>query len=184
METIVDVVSCVVSPYLIYLGEIGVTPKVISVEAEEVVTMQRVPGRRLGNFLREGNIDRKQFGEIYRTLGSHVGIISHYGILHGHLHSDNVVFNGNHPVIIDWGMASSSLPYDEKGETGLMHNGMVLMDDLDTYLSKMDIQIKRDLEISFKRGFNQGFSRKDLLSSVDVQKNAERILYGRDFSSK
>ncbi len=105
-EEIIDVTSCVVTPVLIYLGTKGITPRVLAVEGEEILTLQKVQGPRLGQLLESQEFVSPQADEVYVKLGTAVATISRYGLVHGHLHSYNVVVEQGRPIVIDWEQAS------------------------------------------------------------------------------
>jgi serine/threonine protein kinase len=104
MSEVMDLVSELVVPHLIYFGENGITPKVKAVDIE-MLTVEEVPGPRLGPALRSFDLARAL--SVYARLGTKVGFISKYGVAHNDLHTENVVVAPNDdPVIIDWGKAS------------------------------------------------------------------------------
>ena len=129
-DTIEDITSELVTPLLIYFGNQGITPCVMGVEGGEVLTLEMVPGHRLGELLRQTEFSSPVASAVYRSLGTSVGTISRHGVMHGHLHSDNVVVTpDNKPVIIDWGQASY-LPIVDDPKGWYLRNCVQLVEDV------------------------------------------------------
>lgn len=129
-ETIEDVTSELVTPLLIYFGKQGITPFVMGMEGGEVLTLEEVPGLRLGQLLKETQFTTQIAAQVYEALGTSVGTLSRHGVIHGHLHSDNVVVTpSNKPVIIDWGQASY-MPIRDDPEGWYTRNCVQLVEDV------------------------------------------------------
>lgn len=84
------------------LGQQGIAPTVVDTVAGSV-RLQPVQGVRLSELLQAENIGGLPL--TYQLLGRHGGYLSRSGIVHGDLHVDNVIVEGNWPVIIDWAQA-------------------------------------------------------------------------------
>ncbi len=84
------------------LGQLKISPVVLEAIAGSV-RLQPVLGLRLSELLLAE--DKATLQEVYQRLGQHGGYLSREGIVHGDLHVDNVIVDGNQPVIIDWAQA-------------------------------------------------------------------------------
>ncbi len=173
-DTIQDITSELVTPLLIYFGKQGVTPFVMSVEGGEVLTLEEVPGPRLGQLLKEERFTTPIAREVYRILGTSAGSISRYGVMHGHLHSDNVVVTpDNKPVIIDWGQASY-MPIRDDPEGWYMRNCLLLVEDV-RYSGRDD---REELERILMSAFDTSVRMPLERSYRELERAARDIMYG------
>lgn len=171
--TIVDVTNCLVTPLLIYLGSKGITPRVVGVEGEEVLTLERVEGFRLGQLLRNEEFSKASASEVYGLLGEAVGTISRYGIVHGHLHSDNVVVTSqNKPVIIDWAQASYFPIYGPEGIWRAQNLAMLVED-----LGKSKRRDRKELEGTLMRSFDTALQRPVEKSYRQIELETRFLIY-------
>ncbi len=172
---IVDVVGIAVAPFLIYFGNRGITPKVLAVEGEEVLTLERAEGPRLGQLLRAGRLDQASAPVLYERLGRAFGTISRYGILHGHPHSDNVVVTlENNPVVIDWGMALY-LPLRDGIKAWRTRN---LADSLAGLRNRDGLASPWNLRRALISGFNDSFESPAEKSVQEIHREAHSFMYG------
>ncbi len=172
-----DMTSCIITPYLIYFGELGITPRVDSVQAEEILYLDEIPGRRLGEYLREDLKEDLPFEQIYEDTGYGFGIISRYAISHGHPHGDNVVVRpDNKPIIIDWGQAHYGIA--PNGVDGAIDaNGSWLLKELEEKSSQLGDR-KGKLEAALRGGFERAFNERGLKPHEDIQRDAMSLMYG------
>lgn len=92
------------------------TPLIYFVNLQETeLVMQYVEGLRLKDFL-EGDVDAGEVEEKCFRLGSHVGRLHRYGIIHGDLTTSNVILppEGN-LVLIDFGLGFHSENVEDRG---------------------------------------------------------------------
>ena len=169
-EEIMDFVSEMVAPYLIYFGEKGISPKVIDVLGEEIITLKKSEGPRLGEFLKMDQ-PLSTLESIYHSLGLSIGHISRYCIEHGHLHVDNVVIENNSPVIIDWGMAfyAGILASDDTFDMWKNLNCSFL---LDTTLKALNVKCNTmypELEKVFLEEFRREFLCTEGISPTEIK---------------
>ncbi|MBW2996545.1 phosphotransferase [Candidatus Woesearchaeota archaeon] len=161
-----DLVSEVVIPWLVHFSEKGITPKIKSADFFGALTIEEVEGPRLGEYLRQ-DVDAEQLQEIYNELGSRVAYISKYCIVHGHLHTENVVVRSgdNMPVIIDWGMASYlGLIFEDEDRLSQDRNSNDLLEATKERLEEVGRDnIYQRLKDSYAESF-----RKEINSPFDI----------------
>lgn len=179
-ETLIDIVSCLIVPYLIHFGERGITPRILKVEGEELITIEKAQGPRLGELLEKADLER--LTRIYHQLGTSVGYISKYKIVHDDLHPDNVVVCGDKPVIIDWGKASyfgiAHTDSQEACEFWMERDSGIL---LYTTQGRLITARRRELFPTLKEAYAESFVtefRKPLdVDHREIQRRAEAMLY-------
>lgn len=176
-DTIQDVTSELVTPLLIYFGRQGITPFVMGADGGEVLTLELVPGLRLGQLLKETQFTTPIASNVYNVLGASVGTISRHGVLHGHLHSDNVVVTPeNKPVIIDWGQASY-MPIRDDPEGWYMRNCLHLVEDVRHSGRDDREELERILMDSFDKSVRMPVER----SYRELELAARDMMYGEGF---
>lgn len=179
-ETLQDVVSCLIVPYLIHFGERGITPKVLEVDGEEVLTIEKVEGQRLGELL--GKADAERLTRVYHQLGVSVGYLPKYKIDHGDLHPHNVVVCGDKPVIIDWGKASYfGIAHEnpqEAYEFWMGQDSRVLLETTKGMLGKVERgNLFAVLEQAYTESFRTELCRPFDVDPREIQRRAEVMLY-------
>lgn len=181
-DTLVDVVDSSVVPYVIHFGTKGIAPKVVRVTSENLLTVERAPGIRLGQLLKESH-DDDMLERVVGETGKHAGYISKYCISHGDLYADNV-FVQKHPVIIDWDRAQimqfgSNDPASASGRW-LRINGRMFLEDMKTTMEEVgrDKYVKRFSE-AYLRAFLKEFLRPLDTTHEEIQRRAQALMYGR-----
>jgi len=174
-DTIWDMVSEEVIPYLIHFSDKGIAPRIIEVQSPGVF-MQKAEGRRLGEVLTNKPKPAKLF-PIYEALGKNIAYLGKYGIFHTDLHTYNIVVENNLPVIIDWGKASFSFlvcdydgSFDAKEllrhtqETLGKNNRPEIYSPLESVFRKsFETEIKVPLEVSHEEIQEAAFERFNVI---------------------
>lgn len=89
------------------------TPKIFDVDYEaNKIFMEFVEGQRVKEFLQSAG--KKEMENVMREIGKSVGKMHAADIVHGDLTTSNIIFNGKHPVFIDFGLGSFSKRLEDK----------------------------------------------------------------------
>lgn len=192
MSLLVDFVGRDITPFLIYLGNKGIAPKVLNAVKDDMelqfygfsdyVVIEKVLGRRLGDTL---NITAKEHLEsIYNKLGYSLGFIyKNLPIEHTDLHIYNVVVEKG-PVIIDWGKALKVSDEEFNNRKFDASNIRDTKDVLDSTKEELDRCKKSELFTPLKdsliKGLNEGVKQLIPETLDAVVKSAEAYYLSKD----
>ncbi|PIN76241.1 hypothetical protein COV18_00380 [Candidatus Woesearchaeota archaeon CG10_big_fil_rev_8_21_14_0_10_37_12] len=96
-------------PYFKEFSRRGITARVLSVDDADI-EVEEVEGARLNILLDDARpyVRPDVLKGIYRTIGTHLGVLAAACIDHGDLHPENIVIRrtDGHPIFIDWDHAN------------------------------------------------------------------------------
>jgi len=130
-----------VIPYLVHFGDMGVSPRVLRLDGENIAFVERCEGPRLGNYIPFAS--EAELNVAIYSLGKKIAYANKHGVFHGDFTTDNVIVKeGNGPVIIDWDGASL---------------GGVFESDIDYFFSSMDQELR---DMRFEEWMKEAYGRE------------------------
>lgn len=176
MEGLTDITSEIIVPYLIHFGERGYTPKIFRVDGGEILRIRKAEGPRLSAFLETAS--REQLERLYMQLGVRVGYISKYHVVHGHLHTDNVIVERDKPVIIDWGQGSYvGIVSDEQDQHYRFWMGQNSGMLLESTRERLEAVGKEDLFSELRGKYSEAFRRELFMPQCVTPQQLQRIAF-------
>jgi len=182
MEEITDITTETIVPQLMHFSDVGITPKILRIDSGEILHLKKAEGPRLGLWLQQ-EPDIEKIIQLYVKLGVAVAYISNLYITHGHLHTENVVVEGENPIIIDWGLGSFlGIVYDnleKKIETWMADNSSMLLETTKERLQTVGrFKLYTPIEAAYTKAFSQRMAIEPTPKALKTVNKNQTRMYG------